>query len=62
MIELFAREPAELRLPNDAEIARIPVEEDVVSLSAILLKPEYFDALQRNARVINGVSILDERI
>lgn len=37
MIELFSRKRGTLDLPENAELTPIPVEEDVVSLSAILL-------------------------
>ena len=56
MIELFARRPDTLKLPNGAELSPIPVEEDVVSLSAILLDEDYFEALQKARRVIDDIS------
>ena len=45
-----------------AELAPIPVEEDVISLSAILLDDNYFDALRNMRRVIDEISLVDERI
>ena len=55
MIELFARRPGNLDLPEDARLARIPVDEDIVSLSAILLDENYFEALQAARRQIDGI-------
>lgn len=37
MIELFARKPDVIALPNDAVLSPFPLEEDISSLSAILL-------------------------
>ena len=62
MIELFSRTPEGFDLPEGAILAPVPVEDDAISLSAILLDGDYFEALQANTRVENGVSILDERL
>ena len=62
MIELFSRTPTKLDLPEGMNVTRIPVEEDVVSLSAILLDSNYYDALQAGKRIVEGVSILDETL
>ena len=62
MIELFARGPDTLRLPDSGRLSPIPVEDDVISLSAILLENAYFEALQKARRVIDNVSLIDERI
>ena len=62
MIELFARRPTDLNLPEDAIHTRMPVDEDIVSLSAILLDDAHFGALQAARRQINGVTIIDENL
>ena len=62
MIELFSRKPGTLTLPDDAELTPIPVEEDVVSLSAILLDDGYYEAMQSAKRVVDGVTIVDETL
>jgi len=59
MIELFSRKPGTLDLPEDAELTRIPVEEDIVSLSAILLDDGYYEALQIAKRKVEGVTVID---
>lgn len=60
MIEIFSREPGELKLPSDIGVRRLKVEAGLVSLSAILLDPAYFEALQRGKKLVDGVAILDE--
>lgn len=62
MLELFSRAPERLDLPEGAVLAPVEVEEDIVSLSAILLDNDYFKALLAFRRVENGISILDERL
>lgn len=62
MIELFSRRPDQFTLPDEAHIIPVPVEDALISLSAILLDDTYFEALKVNKRVEDGVSILDERL
>lgn len=62
MIELFSRKPGTLDLPEGAGLTPIPVEEDVVSLSAILLEEGYYDALQAAKRQMDGVTVIDETL
>jgi hypothetical protein len=62
MIELFSRKPGTLDLPENAELTPIPVEEDIVSLSAILLDDGYYEALQSAKRQIEGVTVIDETL
>ena len=62
MIELFARPPIDLDRPEDAVYTRVPVDHDIVSLSAILLEDAYFEALQAAKRQVDGVTIIDETL
>ena len=62
MIELFARKPGTLSLPDDAELTPIPVDEDVLSLSAILLDEGYYEALHAAKRQLDGVTVIDETL
>ncbi len=62
MIELFSRRPDQFTLPDDVRIVPIPVEDALISLSAILLDDTYFEALKANKRIEDGVAILDERL
>lgn len=57
MIGFFARRPDTLGLPEGAHLAPIPVEEDVASLSAILLEDAYYDALLAAKRIGDDVAI-----
>ena len=62
MIELFARRPDTQLLTDGAELAPIPVEEDVIGLSALLLDDDYFEALRNMRCTIDDISLVDERI
>ena len=62
MIELFARRPVNLDLPEEAILTRIPVDQDIVSLSAILLDDAYFEAIQAAKRQLDSVTIIDETL
>lgn len=62
MIEIFSREPNEIELPVDIGVRRLEVEAGLVSLSALLLNPAYFEAMQRGKKLVDGVAILDESL
>lgn len=62
MLELFARAPDGLNLPADAALTPLPIDQDIASLSAILLDHAYYEALKANNRMVSGVSVLDERL
>jgi len=59
MIELFSRKIDAIKLPDDAVLTPIPLDEDVSSLSAILLDDNYYDFLKSGKTVLDGVTILD---
>lgn len=57
-IELFARHP-NFKLNNEeSEIAPLPFDEDVSSLSAIILDDGYYEFITRNVRIVDGVPLL----
>lgn len=62
MIELFSRKSSTLDLPESAELTTIPVGEDIVSLSAILLDDRHYEALQSAKRKLEGVTVIDETL
>lgn len=62
MLELFSRRPGNFDLSDDALLTRVPVDQDIVSLSAILLDEIYFEALQAAKRQVDGVTIIDETL
>lgn len=59
MIELFTRKPDVIQLPDDAVLTPLPVDEDISSLSAILLDDDYYEFLKQGKVTIDGVTILD---
>jgi len=52
MLELFSRRV-------DAVLTPLPIDEDISSLSAILLDDAYYELLRSGKVVLNGVTILD---
>jgi hypothetical protein len=62
MIELFSRRPEGLVLSDHVGVTRVTVEEDIMSLSAILLDDDYYAAVKNSKTVIYGVSIIDESL
>jgi hypothetical protein len=62
MIELFSRRPEGFELPAGFKITKIPVDEEIISLSAILLDSDYYDALRSSRVVIDGISVLNESL
>jgi hypothetical protein len=62
MLELFARHPGALELPETVHLSPIDVATEALSLSAILLDQDYYDALLASKRVVDGISVLDETL
>ena len=60
MIKLFSRKPGGIDIPDEHIYAKVPVYEDALSLSAILLDEHYYDALQQSSTLLDGVSVLTE--
>lgn len=58
MIELFTRKPDPITLPEDAVLSPLPMDEDVSSLSAILLDEDYYEFLCQGRIQISGVTVL----
>lgn len=59
MIELFSRKPDSIILPGDAVLSPLPMDEDVSSLSAILLDDDYYEFLKQGRIRLSGVTVLD---
>jgi hypothetical protein len=55
MLELFSRAPEALSLGSDSRLTPIPVEEEVSSLSAILMDEDYYSLIHRSKREIEGL-------
>ena len=60
MLEFFAREPGRLPLAAEAHLTPVPFEQQVESLSAILLDQDYYDFLHAHTRQLAGVRIVTE--
>ena len=60
MIELFSRNES-LILPKESHIIPISISDEVSSLSAILLNDDYYDFMISGKRIIDDISVLDEK-
>ena len=58
-IELFTRKLDTIQLPEDAVLTPLPMDEDISSLSAILLDDDYYEFLKQGKVTVNGVTVLD---
>ncbi len=58
MLELFSRVPDALSLSEGSHLTPIPADEDVSSLSAILLSEEYYRFLHTGKKELNGLSFV----
>ena len=59
MIELFSRKKDSILLPDDAVLMPLPMEEDISSLSAILLDDDYYELLQSGKTEVDEITVLD---
>lgn len=60
MLEIFSRQPDGVTLGEGAHLTPIPLEEDVSSLSAILLDDDYYAFLHANKQELAGVQVVNE--
>lgn len=58
MIELFSRRIDTLVLHSEAQLTPLPMEDDISSLSAILLNDEYYEFLKQGQMIIKGIPVL----
>jgi hypothetical protein len=58
MLELFSRAPDIVKLSGEGHLTPIPVDEAIVSLSAILLNNEYYQFLHSKKQQINGLPVV----
>lgn len=61
MLEFFAREPGYLPLAQGAHLTPVPFDQQVASLSAILLDHGYYGFVHAHTRQLAGVRIVTER-
>ena len=62
MLEFFAREPGNVSLAAGAHLTPVPFQQQVESLSAILLDGDYYDFLHANTRRLAGVHVVTESV
>lgn len=60
MIDLFSRNES-LILPKESHIIPISISDEISSLSAILLNNDYYDFMISGKRIIDDISVLDEK-
>ena len=58
MIELFTRKQKAITLPKEAVLTALPIDEEISSLSAILLNDDYYEFLKKGRVQISGVTVL----
>lgn len=58
MIELFSKQMESIHLSDEAQLTPLPIDEEVSSLSAILLDYEYYELLKTGRKMIDGIPIL----
>ncbi len=61
MLEFFAREPGHLPLEAGSHLTPVPFEQEVQSLSAILLDGDYYAFLHAHAVQLAGVNVVTEK-
>lgn len=61
MLEFFAREPRHLPLAQGSHLTPVPFDQQVESLSAILLDNDYYDFVHTHTRQLAGVRIVTEQ-
>jgi hypothetical protein len=61
MLEFFSREPGHLPLADGAHLTPVPFDQEVQSLSAILLDADYYTFLHAHTQQLGGVHIVTEQ-
>lgn len=59
MIELFSRSPDFIEDPSGLTIVPLPINDEVSSLSAILLDEHYYRFMREGRTTIDGITVLD---
>lgn len=58
MIEIFSRNPDFIVLEGDAILTPLPIDDEISSLSAILLNESYYELLKNGQMILDGISVL----
>ena len=59
MIEIFSRRPDFMILEDDAVLTPLPIDDEISSLSAILLNEAYYELLKTGRMMIDGIPVLN---
>ena len=59
MIELFSGRVDAIELPEDAVLTPLPLDDEISSLSAILMDADYYQFLREGKIVLNDIPVLD---
>ncbi|MDB5089725.1 MAG: hypothetical protein JWR09_3719 [Mucilaginibacter sp.] len=60
IVELFSRKPEGITLPEDFHLTPIPTDEELSSLSAMLLHDDYYNFTIANCSVQDGLMVANE--
>lgn len=60
MIEIFSKKPEFIVLDENAVLTPFPIDDEISSLSAILLNDAYYDFLKDGQVVLDGIPVLKE--
>ena len=58
MIEIFSRNPDFVILEDDAVLTPLPIDDEISSLSAILLNEAYYELLKTGQMMVEGIPVL----
>ena len=58
MIEIFSRNPDFIILEDDAVLTPLPIDDEISSLSAILLNEAYYELLKTGQKMVDGIPVL----
>ena len=60
MIEIFSKKPDFIALGENAVLTPLPIDDEISSLSAILLNDAYYDLLKNGQVILDGIPVLKE--
>ena len=58
MIEIFSRNPDFIILEDDAVLTSLLIDDEISSLSAILLNEAYYELLKTGQKMVDGIPVL----
>lgn len=60
MIEIFSKKPELIALGETTVLTPLPIDDEISSLSAILLNDAYYDLLKNGQVILDGIPVLKE--